>query len=52
MPAMPQIQEFDDTDYNPFDSDELNFGSNPNPYPMIAQWRADSTSAAIPIPIR
>ena len=42
MPAIPQIQEFDDTDYNPFDSDELNFGSNPDPYPMIAQWRAEA----------
>ena len=41
MPAMPQIQEFEDRSYNPFDSDEINFGSHPNPYPKIAEWRAE-----------
>jgi len=42
MPAMPQIQGFDDPSYNPFDSDEVNFGSNPDPYPAIAAWRAEA----------
>lgn len=41
MPALPQIQEFEDRSYDPFDSDEINFGSHPNPYPTIAGWRAE-----------
>lgn len=41
MTAMPQIREFDDPSYNPFDSDEVNFGSHPDPYPLIAQWRTE-----------
>jgi len=39
MIEMPQLQDFDDHDYNPFHTDELNFGTTVDPYPMIHQMR-------------
>ena len=33
------IQEFDDPTYDPFSSDDLNFGDTLDPYPIIAEWR-------------
>lgn len=40
MNAAIKIKEFDDQSYDPFNSDEINFGDHPDPYPRIAQWRA------------
>lgn len=40
MSALVKIREFDDPDYNPFNSDEINFGDHLDPYPKIAEWRA------------
>jgi cytochrome P450 len=40
MTGKVKIQEFDDPSYNPFNSDELNFGDHLDPYPVIARWRA------------
>lgn len=37
-----RIEDFDDVTYNPFESDEINFGNTPDPYPLIAQWRAEA----------
>lgn len=34
------IQDFDDAAYDPFASDEINFGTTADPYPLIASWRA------------
>lgn len=39
MTTSPRIQDFDDLAYDPFDSDEKNFGTTIDPYPAIAQWR-------------
>lgn len=33
------IQEFDDPTYDPFSSDDINFGDMLDPYPIIAKWR-------------
>jgi cytochrome P450 len=41
MESAVRLQEFDDPSYDPFDSDELNFGDIRNPYPTIAKWRAE-----------
>jgi cytochrome P450 len=41
MTGKVKIQEFDDPTYNPFNSDELNFGDHLDPYALIAQWRAE-----------
>ncbi len=41
MATAARIQEFDDPDYDPFQSDELNFGSDLNPYPKIHALRAE-----------
>jgi hypothetical protein len=40
MTGKVKIQEFDDPSYNPFNSDELNFGDHLDPYAVIARWRA------------
>jgi len=40
MASKIAIQDFDDITYNPFDSDEINFGATLDPYPQIAEWRA------------
>ena len=37
-----RIQEYDDPTYDPFNSDDLNFGEILDPYPAIAQWRAQT----------
>ncbi len=37
---MARLEAFGDADYNPFQSDELNFGSEADPYPLIHQLRA------------
>lgn len=42
METAVKIQEFDDPTYDPFNSDEINFGDNRDPYPDIAQWRAQA----------
>ena len=41
MKAAPRIRDFDDASYDPFSSDELNFGDTRDPYPDIARWRAE-----------
>jgi len=40
METLVTIREFDDPAYDPFNSDEINFGDTKDPYPAIAQWRA------------
>jgi cytochrome P450 len=40
MSMAVRLQEFDDPSYDPFASDELNFGDHLDPYPQIAEWRA------------
>ncbi|MGF7150235.1 cytochrome P450 [Sphingomonas zeicaulis] len=40
MATAVRIQEFDDPSYDPFNSDEVNFGDTRDPYPDIAKWRA------------
>lgn len=40
MTLAPKIEEFDDPTYDPFLSDEINFGSAPDPYPRIHRLRA------------
>lgn len=42
MAAAVKIREFDDPDYDPFNSDEMNFGDTIDPYPAIAKWRAQA----------
>lgn len=42
MAAQRTIRDFDDSNYDPFQSDEINFGAHPDPYPVIAGLRADS----------
>ena len=37
-----KIQEYDDPSYDPFSADDINFGDTPDPYPLIAQWRAQA----------
>ena len=37
---LPRIRDFDDPAYNPFASDEINFGDQLDPYPRIAELRA------------
>jgi cytochrome P450 len=39
MAGTVRIQDFDDAHYNPFASDEVNFGDHLNPYPRIAELR-------------
>src|SRR6218665_915001 len=36
---VPPIRGFDDPLYNPFQSDEINFGATADPYSLIAEWR-------------
>jgi len=36
----PRLQDFDEAGYNPFTSDEVNFGSHADPYPRFAELRA------------
>jgi len=38
-----KIQEYDDPSYDPFSADDINFGDTPDPYPLIAQWRAQAS---------
>ncbi|SCW95947.1 Cytochrome P450 [Sphingobium faniae] len=38
-----KIEDFGDITYNPFESDELNFGNTLDPYPLIAQWRSEAS---------
>lgn len=40
MATRIKIEDFEDVTYNPFDSDEVNFGSTLDPYPLIAEWRS------------
>ena len=42
METLVKIQEFDDPSYDPFNADEINFGDTLDPYPLIAQWRAQA----------
>lgn len=42
MDRAVKIQEYDDPSYDPFSSDEINFGDTLDPYPAIAQWRAQA----------
>ena len=42
MASKIAIQDFDDVTYNPFDSDEINFGATLDPYPQIAEWRSSA----------
>ncbi|GGC02954.1 cytochrome P450 [Novosphingobium endophyticum] len=42
MKTAVKIRQFDDPDYNPFNSDEANFGSTLDPYPEIAKWRTEA----------
>lgn len=42
MNGAVKIQEFDDPSYDPFSSDEMNFGDTLDPYPAIAEWRAQA----------
>ncbi|ATE63963.1 cytochrome P450 [Rhizorhabdus dicambivorans] len=42
MESAVRIQEFDDSSYDPFNSDEVNFGDHADPYPLIARWRAEA----------
>ena len=37
-----RIEEYDDPTYDPFSSDEINFGDTRDPYPEIARWRAQA----------
>lgn len=42
MGVAVRIQEYDDPSYDPFSSDEINFGDTLDPYPAIANWRAQA----------
>ena len=42
MEAAVRIQEYDDPSYDPFSADDINFGDMLDPYPQIAQWRAQA----------
>lgn len=42
MGVAVRIQEYDDPSYDPFSSDEINFGDTLDPYPAIAEWRAQA----------
>ena len=42
MKSAATLEDFDDPAYDPFDSDELNFGDHLDPYQAIAQWRAEA----------
>lgn len=46
MPNAVTIQEFDDPNYNPFNSDEMNFGSDRDPYPRMHELRAGGSVIA------
>ena len=41
MTVVPKIQEFDDPSYDPYQSDEVNFGDSLDPYPRIHELRAE-----------
>ena len=50
MATMLQISDFEDSDYDPFATDAVNFGEHLDPYPQIARWRAEiAGSFAAPI---
>lgn len=36
------IEDFEDTGYDPFAADAVNFGDHRDPYPLIARWRAQA----------
>ena len=38
--TLPQIQDFDDPNYDPYAADALNFGDHLDPYPAIARRRS------------
>lgn len=42
MGAIPRIQDFDDASYDPFVSDDAAFGVCVDPYPQLAEWRAQA----------
>ena len=42
MKTSVRSQEYDDPNYDPFSSDDSNFGDMLDPYPLIAQWRAQA----------
>ena len=42
MKSAATLEDFDDPAYDPFDSDDLNFGDHLDPYQAIAQWRAEA----------
>lgn len=43
MDSTVGIQEYDDPGYDPFSADDINFGDTLDPYPLIAQWRAQAS---------
>jgi cytochrome P450 len=43
MDSAVKIEEYDDPSYDPFSADDINFGDTPDPYPLIAQWRAQAS---------
>ena len=43
MDSAVKIQEYDDPSYDPFSADDINFGDTPDPYPLIAEWRAQAS---------
>jgi cytochrome P450 len=42
MESAVRLQDFDDRSYDPFDSDEVNFGDQIDPYGPIAHWRKEA----------
>lgn len=42
MVSLPKLKDFADADFNPFLSDELAFGDNEDPYPLLAKMRDES----------
>lgn len=42
MNSAVRLQDFDDPSYDPFASDELNFGDHVDPYGPIEEWRAEA----------
>ncbi|HEY6870228.1 MAG TPA: cytochrome P450 [Novosphingobium sp.] len=42
MTIAPKLRDFDDAEFNPFMSDDLAFGNNDDPYPLLAKLREES----------
>lgn len=43
MTTLPRLEDFDDPSYDPFSSDEMNFGDHLDPYPAIESWRKEGS---------